>query len=315
MKDYTMKCLIIDPMFPGIQELLNNIGLPSDHFPEITPAKVLEIISQYEGLILRSKMKIDIDFLEKATKLKFIARAGAGLDQIDEDYLQKRQIKLFNAPEGNRDAVGEHAIGMLLSLLNKLHTADLEVRNKQWRREANRGYEIKGKTVGIIGYGHMGKAFAKRLRGFECKTIAYDINTDVITNSDATMVDMETLFNEADILSFHIPLTSVSKGMVNNVFLDNFKKPIYLINTARGPVVPFASVKYGLEKGIITAAGLDVLENEKLETLTPAQLADFEYLSKSPKVLLSPHVGGWTFESYQRINEVLVDKIKKTYFV
>ncbi|UZR95153.1 NAD(P)-dependent oxidoreductase [Chondrinema litorale] len=309
-----MKCLIIDEMYPGIQELLSDFGLQSDHFPDITPEKVLEIIPQYEGLILRSKMKVDIDFLEKAAKLKFIARAGAGVDQIDEDYLEKRQIRLFNAPEGNRDAVGEHALGMLLSLLNKLHTADIEVRNKQWRREANRGYEVKGKTVGIIGYGNMGKAFAKRLRGFECTTIAYDIKPDVETNSDAQMVDLETLFNETDILSLHIPLTPISNKMVDEAFLDKFKKPIYLINTARGPVVPFSAVKYGLEKELITAAGLDVLENEKLSTLTPNQAAAFDYISKLPNVLLSPHVGGWTFESYKRINEVLAEKIKKAYF-
>lgn len=309
-----MKCLIIDPMFPGIKELLENFGLSADYEPGLSPAEVTERIEDYEGLILRSKMKIDIPFLERAPKLKFIARAGAGVDQIDEAYLHKRDIKLFNAPEGNRDAVGEHALGMILTLFNKLNLGDLEVRKKIWKREANRGIEIKGKTVGIIGYGNMGKAFAKRLSGFECTTLAYDINHRVQSDQYAEVVELQKIFDSVDILSLHTPLTPLSKNMIDNPFLDNFKKPIYLINTARGPVASFASLRYGLEKGILLGACLDVLENEKLETLTDSQLEDFNFLVNQSNVLFSPHVGGWTHESYKRINEVLAEKIKQAYF-
>jgi len=301
-------------MFPGIKELLEEIGLEADYIPNIHPEEVIEKIVDYQGLILRSKMKIDISFLEKGSQLRFIARAGAGVDQIDEAYLQKRNIQLFNAPEGNRDAVGEHALGMLLALFNKLHLADAEVRKKIWKREANRGLEIKGKTVGIIGYGNMGKAFSKRLSGFDCNTIAYDINPRVTSDEYAEVVDLKSIFENADVLSLHTPLTPLSKNMVDKAFLDSFKKPFYLVNTARGPVASFASLRYGIESGILLGACLDVLENEKLQTLTEAQTIDFDFLAAQPNVLFSPHVGGWTHESYKRINEVLVAKIKTAYF-
>lgn len=301
-------------MFPNIQALLQDLGFTTDYMPYITPEKVTTIIGEYQGLILRSKMKIDINFLEKAPNLKFIARAGAGIDQIDEAYLQKRNIQLFNAPEGNRDAVGEHAIGMLLALFNKLHTADAEVRQKQWKREYNRGIEIMGKTVGIIGYGNMGKAFAKRLSGFGCTILAYDINPRVASDDFAQIVQLNTIFEQASILSLHTPLTPLSKNMLDKKFLDSFKNPFYLINTARGPIANFNSIKYGIEQGIILGACLDVLENEKLGTLTKEQEEDFDFLCEQPNIIFSPHVGGWTHESYKRINEVLAQKIKKAYF-
>jgi D-3-phosphoglycerate dehydrogenase len=309
-----MKCLIIDPMYPGIEALLQKFGLQADYLPDLTPAEVIKKIANYQGLILRSKMKIDINFLEQAPSLKFIARAGAGVDQIDEAYLKKRKIQLFNAPEGNRDAVGEHAVGMILTLFNKIHTADIEIRQKLWRREANRGIEIMGRTVGIIGYGNMGKAFAKRLSGFGCTTLAYDINPEITSDEHAEIVPLNNLFENVDILSLHIPLTPLSKNMVDKTFLDSFKKPFYFVNTARGPVASFESVRYGIEKGIILGACLDVLENEKLETLTESQKIDFDFLCQQTNILFSPHVGGWTHESYKRMNEVIAGKIKETYF-
>lgn len=301
-------------MFPGIESLLEDFGLTIDYLPQISPEEVKNIIGKYQGLILRSKIKIDINFLEKAPNLKFIARAGAGIDQIDEAYLQKRNIQLFNAPEGNRDAVGEHAVGMLLSLFNKLHTADIEIRQKSWKREYNRGLEIMGKTVGIIGYGNMGKAFAKRLSGFNCTTLAYDINPRITSDDFAQIVQLNTIFEEATILSLHLPLTPLSKNMIDKKFLDSFKNPFYLINTARGPIASFSSIRYGIEQGIILGACLDVLENEKLDTLNKSQEEDFNFLCKQPNIVFSPHVGGWTHESYKRINEVLAQKIKKAYF-
>lgn len=306
-----MKCLIIDELHPSITSLLDGIGLAYDYLPEIEKDDVEEIISNYTGLILRSKLKLTRELLEKGVQLKFVARAGAGVDQIDQDFLDQRGISLINAPEGNRDAVGEHTLGMLLCLFNKLNTADLEVRKKVWLREENRGHEVKGKTVGIIGYGNMGKAFAKRLSGFECEVIAFDKYKTNYGNEHAREVNLAELQEKSDIVSLHMPLDDYNFYLFDDDYLNGFKKNIYLINLARGPVVPFATLANGLKSGKIIGAGLDVLENERLETLTPSQKEDFEYLSAQNNVLFSPHVGGWTFESYQRINEVLVKKIAR----
>ncbi|MDW7695562.1 NAD(P)-dependent oxidoreductase [Flammeovirgaceae bacterium SG7u.111] len=306
-----INCLIIDPMYPGIVELLAEIGVKADHRPDIKPAEVFEIIGNYEGLILRSKMKIDEKLLEAATKIRFIARAGAGVDQIAGDVLSRRKITLLNAPEGNRDAVGEHTLAMLLCLYNNLQIGNKEVRGKKWLREANRGIELFGRTVGIIGYGNMGKATARRLSGFGCKVLTYDINPEVEMNEDAELVPMERIWEEADVLCMHVPLNQSSKFMVDNEYLDKFKKNIHFINLARGEVVSLQTLKYGLESGKLLGLGLDVLENEKLQTLTPEQEEAFDFLCQSDKVIFSPHVGGWTIESYDRINRVLVEKIGK----
>lgn len=307
--DNMIKCLIIDQAHPSIIPLLEGIGVSPDYQPDITKDKVYEVLGEYEGLIVRSKMKLDEKLLAKGEKLKFIARAGAGVDQIAEDVLKKRKIKLFNAPEGNRDAVGEHTVGMLLCLMNKMHLANLEIRKKLWNREANRGYEIMGKTVGLIGYGNMGKAVAKRLSGFGCEVIAYDIRDNINSDENGKLVTKEELYERTDILSLHIPLNDLNRALINEAYLNSFKKNIYLINMARGEVLPFKAIRKTLESGKVIGAALDVLENEKLETLTPEQSADFDYLCSCDNVILTPHVGGWTFESYNRINEVLVRKI------
>lgn len=304
-----MKCLIIDQLHESIEPLLQGIGLNYDYMPSITPEEVKQLLPDYEGIILRSKMKLDQATLETAPKLRFIARAGAGVDEISGEYLQRNNVSLINAPEGNRDAVGEQALGMLLSLFNKLNSGNATVRAGQWLREEHRGIEVKGKTVGIIGYGNMGRSFAQRLSGFECKVIAYDkykINYGDIFGEEATL---DELFEKADILSLHTPLTSETKGMVDAAFLRSFKKDIYLINTARGPIIPLADLAEVMKEGKVRAAALDVLENEKLETLTSAQETAFNWLIEQPNTLFMPHVGGWTVESYQRINEVLVKKI------
>lgn len=304
-----MKCLIIDQLHPSISTLLEGIKMDYDYRPTIQKDEIEAIIGNYQGLILRSKLKLSVDLLSKGKQLRFVARAGAGVDEIDEDFLKERNITLLNAPEGNRDAVGEHALGMLLCLFNKLNTADLEVREKVWLREENRGHEVKGRTVGIIGYGNMGKAFAQRLAGFECKVIAYDKDKENYGDKYAEQVSLERLKAEADIVSLHIPLNQYNQALFNDDYLAGFKKNIYLINLARGPVIPFSTLSKGIQGGKIIAAALDVLENEKLQTLSPSQQADFEYLAQQKNVLFSPHVGGWTFESYERINEVLVSKI------
>ena len=273
-------------------------------------------IKDYHGIVIRSRFKIDKTFLDKATNLQFIARVGAGLESIDCDYAIARNIALIAAPEGNRNAVAEHALGMILSLFNKLNQADAEIRKGQWNRESNRGHELDGKTVGIIGYGNMGKAFAKKLRGFDVEVICHDILPNV-GDANAKQVTLEELQQKADLLSLHIPWTPETDKMVNANFIASFSNPFWLINTSRGKNVVTADLVQALESGKILGAGLDVLEYEKLsfETLfndknTPEA---FDYLLKSSKVLLSPHIAGWTFESHERLAQVIVDKIKLLY--
>jgi len=304
-----LKCLIIDEMFPNISELLEEAGLNPDYQPETTREDLISKIGSYEGLIVRSKTKIDQEVLQNANNLKFIARAGAGIDNIDEEACKKRNIVIFNAPEANRDAVGEHAVGMLLSIYSKINIADQEVRQAIWDREGNRGMEVQGKTVGIIGYGNMGSAFAKRLQGFGCRLIAYDKYKTGYEDGIVEEIDLDTLFEESDILSLHVPLTPDTKGMIDLQFLLKFRKKITLINTARGKVVVLRDLITALNTGKVNAAALDVLENEKIDRLSPEEQIDFNELSSKTNVLLTPHIAGWSYESYEKINEILVAKI------
>lgn len=304
------KILIIDLMHESINQLLNNIGYEVDYEPNISISEINKRLGEYEGLILRSKIKVDKQLIENGRNLKFIARAGAGLDLVDEEFLKEKNIILLNAPEGNRVAVGEHTLGMLLSLMNKLTRANQEVKNNIWNREGNRGYEITGKTIGIIGYGHMGKSFAKCLSGFDCKVLAYDKYLTNYSDTFAIESSLETIFNETDILSLHIPLTNESKNWLDNEVFKQFKKSIWLINTARGEIVSFKTIVNNIQSGKLLGAGLDVLENEKLNLLSEEQSIYFKQLINFENVILSPHVAGWTFESYIKINETLVEKIK-----
>lgn len=306
-----MKFLIVDEMHPSILPLLQELGIEPDYRPKIKPDEIGIAISDYEGIIVRSKIRIDEKILDKATKLKYVCRAGAGVDNIDEKALAARNLILINAPEGNRDAVAEHMVAMLLTLFNRIHIADREVRNGVWDREGNRGYELKSKCIALIGYGFMGKAVAKRLKSFGCEVIAYDKYLENFSDEFVREVSMDELREKADIFTLHIPLTHESKELVNFQYLNQFKKDIWFVNTARGEIVKLKDLVEVMKSGKVKGAALDVLENEKLQTLTEEQKASFEYLASSDKVLLSPHVGGWTFESYQRINEVIVDKLKR----
>ena len=296
-------------MHPSIMPLLENEGFQVDYRPEISRSGIEDIIHQYHGLIIRSKTIMDRPLLEKAPQLRFIGRAGAGLDNIDVDYLEERNIPLYNAPEGNRDAVAEHAIGMLLALFNHIPRADRQVREKIWNREQNRGEELSGKTVGIFGYGHMGESFAKKLSGFNVKVLAYDKCKSGFGSEFAEESTFERIQEEADILSIHVPLTSETRSFFTLEVINAFKKPFYLINTARGEVVSFDVLNKGLESGKLKGALLDVLEKEKLDKLDPEQEEAFQKLIKQENVLFSPHVAGWTFQSYEKINKVLVRKL------
>lgn len=300
--------LIVDDLHPIFIEQIEALGYTCNYQPLIKLNEVLAIIADYEGLMVRSKFQVDRAFLNAAVNLKFIARAGAGMDNIDEAYAAEKGIVLVNAPEGNRDAVGEHAIGMLLSLMNNLNRGDAEVRVGLWQREANRGYELKGRTVGIIGYGNMGQSFARKLKGFEVEVIAYDKYKTGFSDAYAREVSMEEIVKHSEVLSLHVPLTPETKGLVNDEYLFHFRKPIFLLNTSRGKVVQTQAVLNAIKQGKILGAGLDVLEVEKFPAL--GEQPWFEELRQSDKVLLSPHVAGWTFESYRKISEVMAQKIK-----
>ncbi len=310
-----IKILHIDSNHPLLWEQLENAGFTNEADFTSTKEEVENKIENYHGIVIRSRFKIDKTFIDKAKNLQFIARVGAGLESIDCEYAESKNINLIAAPEGNCNAVGEHALGMILSLFNKLNNADKEVKSGQWNRESNRGTELDGKTVGIIGYGNMGKSFAKKLRGFDVEVLCYDILPNV-DDENAKQVSLQELQQKADVLSLHIPWTPETDKMVNSNFINQFAKPFWLINTARGKSVVTADLVVALQSGKILGAGLDVLEYEKLsfETLFEGDKPEaFEYLLQANNVLLTPHIAGWTIESKEKLAQVTVDKIISLY--
>ncbi|TDY10566.1 2-hydroxyacid dehydrogenase [Meridianimaribacter flavus] len=307
-----MKVLHLDTNHELLINQLNTLGFTNHEDYTASKTDVEAKIHEYDGIVIRSRFTIDKQFLDAATNLKFIGRVGAGLENIDCDYAESKGIYLISAPEGNRNAVGEHALGMLLSLFNKLNKADNEVRHGQWLREANRGIELDGKTVGLIGYGNMGKAFAKKLRGFDVEVLCYDIKPNV-GDDNCKQVSLETLQENADILSLHTPQTPLTLNMVNADFINGFQKPFWLINTARGKSVVTTDLVSALKSGKILGAGLDVLEYEKasFESLFSSDMPEaFQYIIQAENVLLTPHVAGWTVESKEKLAQTIVDKIK-----
>lgn len=305
------KILAIDSNHECLNNGLREVGFIVDE-DYTSPKEIIEQkINEYDGMIVRSRFPIDKDFLAKATNLKFIGRVGAGLENIDEEFAAENNIVLFNSPEGNRDSVGEHAIGMLLMLMHHLRRADNEVRNGIWKREENRGDELKGKTVGIIGYGNMGNAFARRLQGFEVNVICYDI---LLNKGDefAKQVTLEEFFEQADVVSLHTPQTLETMQMINAEFISNFKKPFYFVNTARGKSVVTKDLVEAMKTGKILGAALDVLEFEKssFEKLVASELPEeFQYLIQADNVVLAPHIAGWTHQSKVKLAEFIRDKI------
>ena len=305
-------CLVVDEMHPSLLPLLADIGVAADYQPNLTAPEIPAALAAqpYEGLVVRSKLRVTAELLAHGPQLRYVARAGAGTDNIDEAALAAAGVALLNAPEGNRDAVGEYAVGLLLALFRNIARADGEVRRGQWRREANRGEELGGKTVGLLGYGHMGRAFARRLSPFGCTVLVHDLDPRVAADEYATLVSLPELQARAQVLSLHIPYSAANHHFVNAPLLAGFAAPLWLMNTARGEVLDPAALVRGLQAGAVRGAALDVLENERLNTLTPAQRATFEFLANAGNVVLSPHIGGWTHQSYARINEVLVEKIQ-----
>jgi D-3-phosphoglycerate dehydrogenase / 2-oxoglutarate reductase len=311
----TLKILHLDSNHPLLWEQLQLAGFQNEADFTSSKQDIEAKIENYQGIVIRSRFKIDASFIDKAINLKFIARVGAGLESIDCDYATAKGIRLIAAPEGNANAVGEHALGMLLSLFNQLNKANSEVKSGQWIREGNRGHELEGKTIGIIGYGTMGKSFAKKLRGFDVTTLCYDILPNV-GDANAIQVSLAILQEQADVISLHTPWTPETDKMINKTFISTFKKPFWFINTARGNSVVTQDLVEALKGGKIVGAGLDVLEYEKLsfETLFEGEKpAAFDYLLQANNVLLTPHIAGWTVESHQKLAQTIVDKICAVY--
>ena len=308
--------LHIDSNHPLLWDQLEQAGFVNHKDFTSSKEEIEAKIQDYQGIVIRSRFKIDKTFLDKATNLQFIARVGAGLESIDCDYAESKNIALIAAPEGNRNAVAEHSLGMILSLFNNLNQADAEIRSGHWNRESNRGNELDGKTVGIIGYGNMGKAFAKKLLGFEVNVLCYDIQENV-GDANAKQVSFAEFQQKVDVLSLHLPWTPETDKMVNTAFINGFTKPIWIINTSRGKNIVTADLVAALQSGKVLGAGLDVLEYEKLSFETLFQEATtpeaFQYLLNAKNVILTPHIAGWTFESHERLAQVIVDKIKALY--
>jgi D-3-phosphoglycerate dehydrogenase / 2-oxoglutarate reductase len=309
MSEKQIIILIADEMHPSLFPMLDQAKIGYQYAPDITRQELLAQIHAYDGLFIRSKTNVDQAVLDAAPALQFVGRAGAGLDLIDLEATEKRGIPVFHAGEGNRDAVGEQMVGMLLNLLANISKADREVRQGIWHREQNRGYELGSLTVGLIGYGNNGRATARRLSGFGCPVLCYDKYLVDYGDAYAQEATLEQIMAQADVLSLHIPLTSETKGMINPFFIDQFAKPFYLVNVARGEIASMSAIVRGLQSGKIRGACLDVLENEKLAKLTPEQQTAFDYLRTADNVVLTPHIAGWTHESYVRINEVLMRQL------
>lgn len=308
------KVIFIDSVHPVLFERLEQAGYECHWKNKLSRAEILDILPDYSGAVIRSKFKFDAEVFEQSTQLKWIARSGAGMENIDSKIAHEKNIELYNSPEGNRDAVAEHCIGMILSLFNQLNQSDKEVREAKWNRKRNRGIELKGKTIGLLGYGSMGQALAERLVGFGVRTIAYDKYKSNFSSNVVTEVDLETFLKKTEILSVHLPLTEETTFMVDYSLLNQFENNIYLINTARGKNVKTSDLLKGLDDGKVLGACLDVLEYEKtsFEELKKEDLpADFQLLADSKKILLTPHVAGWTQESYYKLSNVLADKILK----
>lgn len=306
-----MKVLIVDLIHEVLIEMLEKQGFKCTYNPQITKDEIIENIASFAGLIIRSKINLTKEILQKAVNLRFIGRVGAGLESIDLEFAQEKNIICINSPEGNRDAVGEHATGLLLSLFHKINQSNLQVKNGVWQREPNRGIELWNKTVGIIGYGNMGSAFAKRLKGFDCNVISYDKYKTNYSDGNTTETDLNTIFEQSDILSIHTPLTDETKFMVNNDFISKFSKNIYIINTARGKIIKTTDLVNNLKSGKILGAGLDVLEWESVSfnEVFNAENMEMDYLKTADNVILTPHIAGVTTESFYKLSTFMAEKI------
>lgn len=304
----SFNCLIVDEMHPSLAKSLQDYGIGVSYRPKINREEIISVLPDFQGLVIRSKTIVDKQLIGNS-KLKFVARAGAGIDNLDTDFLNEKGIAILNAPEGNRDAVGDHTLGLILNLFNNIVKSNNEVKKGIWDREGNRGTELNSKVVGLIGFGNTGRAVAKRLKPFGCEIIAYDKYNGNFDVDFVREVNLSEIQKYADLISFHVPLTIETHNQFNLDFINKMEKPFYVINTSRGEILSNEDLITGLTEGKILGAGLDVLENEKIERLPPLQKTHFQKLVNFNNVLITPHIAGWTLESYKRINEVLFEKI------
>lgn len=305
------RVLVVDDIHPVFAEILTRSQFIVDYKPDIEYNTVLSIVDRYEVLILRSKFNIGKELLDRAVNLQLIGRAGAGVDNIDRAYAESCGVSLVSAPEGNCDAVAEHMLGMLLGLMNNLFRGNFQVRNQVWEREGNRGVELGGKTVGLIGYGNNGKAMAKKLSGFDVNVLAYDKYLRGFSDAYATQCALGCIMEESDILSLHVPLTEETREWVNQSFLDSFIKPFYLLNGSRGEIVQPEALVHALKTGKVIGAAVDVLPVERFPALTDTSW--YSDLLALDQVVFSPHIAGWSTESYQKISKVLAEKVRLFY--
>lgn len=306
------KILFIDSTHPLLAQLLMEVGYEIEYEYTSSKEEIINKIDAFFGIIIRSRFKIDKPMIDAAKKLQFIGRVGAGMENIDVVYAESKKIHCINSPEGNRDAVGEHTLGLLLSLSNNIVKANNEVKLGKWNREENRGFEIMGKTIGIIGYGNMGSAFAQRLKGFHCNVIAYDKYKSGFSSEFVTEVAMEEIFNQTDILSFHVPYTEETHYLFNKKYIDKFKKSLYLLNTSRGKVVSIDDLADALKSKKIKGAALDVLEYEDVSLKNAPKdewSESMNYIANSTNVILTPHVAGWSTESNIKLSTIIADKV------
>lgn len=304
-----MKALVTDNVHEVLLEDFNNAGIATTYLPKINQEEVEKLIGDFEVLIINSKINVHKDFIDRAGKLKCIGRLGSGMEIVDVVYAKEKGIAVFSSPEGNCDAVGEHAIGMILSLFNKLFQAHQDVIGLDWNREANRGEELKGKTIGIIGYGHTGKAFAKKLSGFDVEVLFYDKYLEGASDAYARQVTLKELQKKSEIISFHVPYNSETHHYFNSNFLNDMRKPFYLINTSRGLIVDAELLEVGLTKSKILGICLDVFKNEKPDTFTEVEKSWFKRMSNYRNVIFSTHVAGWTQQSKYKLSKNISEKI------
>ncbi len=303
--------LVTDTVPPGFIEKIQELGFHTEYFASMDTAALLPVVHLYHGIVVNTAMHLDKNMLDKASRLKYILRPGSGLDNVDVEYAQRKNIAVFNSPEGNKDAVGEHAVALLLSLLNYIPRAWEHVKQFNWIRKQNTGTELKGKTVAVIGYGNTGSAFARKLSGFGTQILVYDKYKENISDSFVSKATPDEIFELADIVSFHIPLTPETRHWINDDFIGRFSKPFYLINTSRGAIASLDAVVRGLETGKILGAGLDVLENEKIEIYTETEKALFLKLINAGNVIVTPHIAGWTHEARSKIFFMVLEKFTR----
>jgi len=304
-----MRILVTDPIHPRFAADCAERGFTADINPQISRYEVLNIIENYDGLIVNSRICCDREILDRGKKLRFVARAGSGLEVMDVEHAAKRQIAVLNAPEGNRNAVAEHALGLLLCLTRNIVKSHREMYHNEWKREENRGEELYGKTLGLIAYGHTARSFSKRVSGFDMNILAYDKYLHGFSDEYVKESSLSEIFSKSDIVSIHLPLTPETIQFVDESFIQSFAKPVWLINTSRGKVLDTAALIRALKTGKIKGAALDVHENEQPATFSEEERKRHLELKEMPQVIMTPHIAGWTKESKERIAEVLVEKI------